>query len=745
MLNRNSGLAIRKGLSEKKCMKNNIKPAFLLFFLFFLINQNYDIQGQNNIPELLRQRFQSYIEAVPMEEVFIHTDRDDYISGEDLWFAVYLIDRQSHKPSAASRIAYFELINSENRPVVQKRIYLENGFGPGQINLPDTLSSGIYTIRAYTNRMKNFLPYDCFVRDIRIFNPFNNKRFKGRSGDATISDERITEQAGSGTLNTGMTLKINSINPDNIEIIFTADEKYRSENNNLFYLFIQTHGIIDHVSNERITGEEKKVLIPVKSLTGGLNQITVFDSKGQPVCSKFNYTPSQDTPAISVNPKDSYGVREKVTVELEISNSIINKLKSWNISVSVSPLTAGSLRADMNGYLMFGSESGLNKSVLSSKKISDIPQGIMDSILLKIKSKWIDWPIILSGKIPGSVYETEREFHSLRGKLTEGDKPLSSSSEYVLLCMPGKEPGFQYAKTDSAGNFSFNIHIDDSIKDLVLMPDDESRMQKIILESGFAEQYAPVRMASGNDQVSIPQYINDWSVNYQIRKIYGVSSSTGPVESVLPPLKPVRFYGKPDIELIMADYVTLPEMGEVFYELLPHVSMKKRDSGYEILITDRINENRYETSPDLFLDGVKINNASMIVKLDPSIVERIDVIKEKYFVGNYSFPGLLNITTQSADFSTVQLPGYMIRLPYRVTEPVKSFFSPDYSSSDLKNSTIPDFRNTLYWNPSVKPDSEGKVRIEFWTSDFVSEYEINVQGITSEGKVISARKSFRVE
>ena len=127
------------------------------------------------------------------------------------------------------------------------------------------------------------------------------------------------------------------------------------------------------------------------------------------------------------------------------------------------------------------------------------------------------------------------------------------------------------------------------------------------------------------------------------------------MESTLRPLTPVRFYGKPDIELIMADYVTLPKMEEVFYELLPHVSMKKRNSGYEILITDRINENRYESSPDLFLDGVKINNASIIEELDPSIVERIDVIKEKYFVGNYSFPGLVNITTRSADFSSYSI------------------------------------------------------------------------------------------
>ena len=79
-----------------------------------------------------------------------------------------------------------------------------------------------------------------------------------------------------------------------------------------------------------------------------------------------------------------------------------------------------------------------------------------------------------------------------------------------------------------------------------------------------------------------------------------------------------------------------------------------------------------------------------------------------------------------------------------MVDPVSSFVSPDYSSAEMKKNRIPDFRNTLYWNPSVKQDDTGHARIEFWTSDFVSDYEINVQGITSEGNPFSIRKIFKV-
>jgi hypothetical protein len=62
----------------------------------------------------------------------------------------------------------------------------------------------------------------------------------------------------------------------------------------------------------------------------------------------------------------------------------------------------------------------------------------------------------------------------------------------------------------------------------------------------------------------------------------------------------------------------------------------------------------------------------------------------------------------------------------------------------MKNSAIPDFRNTLYWNPSVKPGIDGRVKLEFRTSDIISDYTLNLQGITPDGKLISARKNFKV-
>jgi hypothetical protein len=63
----------------------------------------------------------------------------------------------------------------------------------------------------------------------------------------------------------------------------------------------------------------------------------------------------------------------------------------------------------------------------------------------------------------------------------------------------------------------------------------------------------------------------------------------------------------------------------------------------------------------------------------------------------------------------------------------------------MKENRIPDYRNTLYWNPSVKSGSDGKARIEFWSSDNKSDYIINIQGINQEGEMFSVNKIIKVK
>ena len=144
-----------------------MKKTFVSVIFFILCSAAFS-QNAADILSIITGKFQKYTDSFPREEVFVQTDRDTYISGEEIWFNVLLFERKYSSLSDNSKIVYLEVLNTVNRPVVQKKVGLNNGSGAGKVVLPDTLKPGIYTLRAYTNWMKNFMPGNCFSKKLKV-------------------------------------------------------------------------------------------------------------------------------------------------------------------------------------------------------------------------------------------------------------------------------------------------------------------------------------------------------------------------------------------------------------------------------------------------------------------------------------------------------------------------------------------------------------------------------------------------
>ena len=105
------------------------------------------------------------------EKFFLHTDKTCYLPGEFIWFKIYDLNGISNQPLDFSKIAYVELLDQHNKPVLQIKTGLENTTGASSLFLPATLVSGNYTLRAYSAWMKNFDPGHFFEEPITIINP----------------------------------------------------------------------------------------------------------------------------------------------------------------------------------------------------------------------------------------------------------------------------------------------------------------------------------------------------------------------------------------------------------------------------------------------------------------------------------------------------------------------------------------------------------------------------------------------
>ena len=65
------------------------------------------------------------------------------------------------------------------------------------------------------------------------------------------------------------------------------------------------------------------------------------------------------------------------------------------------------------------------------------------------------------------------------------------------------------------------------------------------------------------------------------------------------------------------------------------------------------------------------------------------------------------------------------------SEPAE-FYSPDYSKTPR---TDFDYRRTLYWNPSLKPNAEGKASVEFYNSSRCKSLKVSAESLSSDGTI----------
>ena len=68
-------------------------------------------------------------------------------------------------------------------------------------------------------------------------------------------------------------------------------------------------------------------------------------------------------------------------------------------------------------------------------------------------------------------------------------------------------------------------------------------------------------------------------------------------------------------------------------------------------------------------------------------------------------------------------------------DPVEVFETEDYSVMPPMN----DFRRTLYWNPNVWTDKDGKAHVEFWNNSTCTNMIISAEGVTDDGKFVIGR------
>ncbi len=135
------------------------------FILFFLFHCQFGFSQQAD------SRLRQWSDKHSIEKAWLHFDRDNYLAGETAWFKAYLF--ADYQTDTISTSLYVELLHPNLSLISRKILPILDGRTMGQFELPDTLSTGKYFIRAYTPSMLNAAPGQdgafIFQRSIFVF------------------------------------------------------------------------------------------------------------------------------------------------------------------------------------------------------------------------------------------------------------------------------------------------------------------------------------------------------------------------------------------------------------------------------------------------------------------------------------------------------------------------------------------------------------------------------------------------
>jgi TonB-dependent SusC/RagA subfamily outer membrane receptor len=121
----------------------------------------------------LEKNILNYNSYNPIEKVYLHTDKDQYTNNEDIWFSAYITLGTKHHYSLASKVLHIDFTSPKGKIVYTKSIPIEQGRGAGNITVPNTINSGEYQLRAYTQWMRNFSNDFFFKKNITVVNSKN--------------------------------------------------------------------------------------------------------------------------------------------------------------------------------------------------------------------------------------------------------------------------------------------------------------------------------------------------------------------------------------------------------------------------------------------------------------------------------------------------------------------------------------------------------------------------------------------
>ena len=499
------------------------------------------------------------------------------------------------------------------------------------------------------------------------------------------------------------------------------------------FLLAHTRGklaILQPINPKRTFGKMNDSLF-----TEGITHFMLIDEQGNALSERLIFVPDHKPNQWQITTdQPTYGKREKVSLQIAAKDSEGNPVEgTFSVSItdrkSIQPdsltdniLSNLLLTSDLKGYVEDPAYYFLNQDARTLRSIDYLMmthgwrRHKMENVLRTPSlnfTNYIEKGQTISGRIMGFF-----------GANVKKGPICVLAPKYNIIAT---------TETDEKGQFIVNTSFRDSTTFLV-----QARTKK-----GFAgvdilmdpPQY-PVATHKAPYFNGATTFMEDYLMNTRDQyymeggmRVYNLKEVTVTAKRERPSSKSIYTGG---INTYTVEEDRLQGYGQTAFDAASRLPSVTITNGSEIHI-------RNNSEPAIIvIDDIVYEDASDILKdIQVSDMSSISLLRgaDAVILGPRASGGAVVITLKDPrNLPARPAQGIITYTPLGYSESVE-FYHPTYDTPEKKNAQRSDFRSTVYWNPELRLDAEGKATIEYYTPDSTAPEDIIIEGVDKNGKV----------
>ena len=499
------------------------------------------------------------------------------------------------------------------------------------------------------------------------------------------------------------------------------------------FLLAHTRGklaILQPINPKRTFGKMNDSLF-----TEGITHFMLIDEQGNALSERLIFVPDHKPNQWQITTdQPTYGKREKVSLQIAAKDSEGNPVEgTFSVSItdrkSIQPdsladniLSNLLLTSDLKGYVEDPAFYFLNQDARTLRSIDYLMmthgwrRHKMENVLRTPSlnfTNYIEKGQTISGRIMGFF-----------GANVKKGPICVLAPKYNIVAT---------TETDEKGEFIVNTSFRDSTTFLV-----QARTKK-----GFAgvdilmdpPQY-PVATHKAPYFNGATTFMEDYLMNTRDQyymeggmRVYNLKEVTVTAKRERPSSKSIYTGG---INTYTVEEDRLQGYGQTAFDAASRLPSVTITNGSEIHI-------RNNSEPAIIvIDDIVYEDASDILKdIQVSDMSSISLLRgaDAVILGPRASGGAVVITLKDPrNLPARPAQGIITYTPLGYSESVE-FYHPTYDTPEKKNAQRSDFRSTVYWNPELRLDAEGKATIEYYTPDSTAPEDIIIEGVDKNGKV----------